>query len=49
LSAADTGSVLIDPAKEGLTKLVVVAFTAVPKTTVKTSYTVSASSIASDR
>ena len=42
ISQADKGSILIDPAKQGLKKLVVVLFTAAPKTTVQTTYQLSA-------
>jgi hypothetical protein len=39
LSSSEQGSTVIDPAKQGLTKLVVVVFTTAPKTTVSTGYT----------
>jgi hypothetical protein len=39
-----TGSLLIDPSKDGLTKIIVVIFNAVPKTTVTAGYQLSASS-----
>ncbi|HLJ67154.1 MAG TPA: hypothetical protein VKX16_07315 [Chloroflexota bacterium] len=42
LSSAQQGSMLIDPAKAGLTKLVAIVFTTAPKTTVRTPFTLSA-------
>jgi hypothetical protein len=36
---------VIDPAKQGLKKLVVVVFSTAPKTTVKTAYSLSAGSV----
>jgi hypothetical protein len=43
LSQDNKGSVLIDPAKQGLKKLVAVLFSVAPKTTVQTTYQLSAS------
>jgi immune inhibitor A len=43
LSATEQGSLLVDPSKNGLKKLVAVIFTTAPKTTVETSYQLSAS------
>jgi len=43
LSAANSGSISIDPAKQGLKKLVISIFTAVPKTTKPAKFTLAVS------